>query len=141
MPLSDHEQQLLDQLEKQLRSEDPRFASSISDGGLSEDDRPGGPAVSASRLVAGALGVVAGLGIAVGAIYFGAWPIGLIGFAVMVAGGYWALTSGGESSSDARPTTAGGGAKKARPAKGQSSSGGFMDRLEDRWERRQRGER
>ena len=50
MPLSDHEQQLLDQLEKQLRSEDPRFAQNIA-----QPRNEAGSSISAKRFVGGCL--------------------------------------------------------------------------------------
>ena len=34
MPLSDHEQRMLDQIESALYAEDPKFASSVRGGGL-----------------------------------------------------------------------------------------------------------
>src|SRR5699024_7340331 len=57
LPLSDHEQQLLDQLEKQLRSEDPRFARNISETQAAAT----GPGFSAKRFVLGILIALAGL--------------------------------------------------------------------------------
>ncbi len=133
MALSDHEQQLLDQLEQQLR-EDPSFARSIS------EDQPVGPGagLSATRVVMGVVGVVIGLAIVLGAIWSGIWPLGVLGFAVMVGGGFWALSSGSSSSTGApssRPTGASG------PSAAQSrKSSGFMDRMEDRWDKRRGGQ-
>lgn len=134
MALSDHEQQLLDQLEKQLR-EDPSFARSIS------EDHPVGPGagLSATRVVIGVVGVVIGLAIVLGAIWSGIWPLGVLGFAVMVGGGFWALSSGGKG------TAAGaGGRGSAAPGGAQSGQGqksaGFMNRMEDRWDKRRGGQ-
>lgn len=136
MPLSEHEQQLLDQLEQQLRSEDPRFAQNIS-----QPRQTGGGALSAKRFVIGVLGLLAGIAITIASIYFFGMPFGaiggVIGFAVMVAGGYWAINGSSESA----PATSGTKAPTAKAAAGSaSSSSGFMDRLEDRWEKRRRGE-
>ncbi len=84
MPLSDHEQQLLDQLEKQLRSEDPRFARNISETQAAVS----GPGFSAKRFVVGILVALLGLAatifaismvnqavawIALGVVGFGSW--------------------------------------------------------------------
>lgn len=131
MALSDHEQQLLDQLEKQLR-EDPSFARNIT------EDQPVGPGagLSATRVVIGVVGVVIGLAIVLGAIWSGIWPLGVLGFAVMVGGGFWALSSGGSGTTGARGPAAPGG-KPSGP--GQKSTG-FMNRMEDRWDKRRGGQ-
>lgn len=133
MALSDHEQQLLDQLEQQLR-EDPSFTRSIS------EDQPVGPGagLSATRVVIGVVGVVIGLAIVLGAIWSGIWPLGVLGFAVMVGGGFWALSSGRGPETDASPSppTDGPGPSSAQNRK----SSGFMDRMEDRWDKRKGGE-
>lgn len=142
MPLSDHEQQLLDQLEKQLRSEDPRFAHNI------EQPRSSGPgSLSAKRFVGGVLALIAGAAVVVASIYLFALPWnvvgGVIGFAIMVFGGYWAIAG-----NDAKPaSTAAAGGKPDKPSSGgtgstanSGSSAGFMDRLEDRWNKRRQGE-
>lgn len=130
MALSDHEQQLLEQLEKQLR-EDPSFARNITE----EPVLGGGAGFSATRVVIGVVGVVVGLAIVLGAIWSGFWPLGVLGFAVMVAGGFWAMSSGGSAPS-AGPGAPGGG----RPSGAQAQKGGgFMDRMEDRWDKRRGG--
>ncbi|RBP61919.1 DUF3040 family protein [Brevibacterium sanguinis] len=136
MPLSDHEQQLLDQLEKQLRSEDPRFARNISETQAAVSS----PGFSARRFVVGILLALVGLAAAIFAItmvtHHGLWiALGVVGFGLMVAGMYWALS---------RPHTGGAAVRNERPAAGPTPQpkgpSGFMNRIEDRWEKRQRGE-
>ena len=41
MPLSDHEQRMLDQIESALYAEDPKFASSVRGGDSARTRRPG----------------------------------------------------------------------------------------------------
>ncbi len=137
MPLSDHEQQLLDQLEKQLRSEDPRFARNISETQAAVS----GPGFSAKRFVVGILVALLGLAATIFAISMVnqavAWiALGVVGFGLMVAGMYWAFSRPGRIGGGAKGST--GAAAPKSNAKG--SSGGFMSRIEDRWEKRQRGE-
>ncbi|MYM20921.1 DUF3040 domain-containing protein [Brevibacterium sp. 5221] len=133
MPLSDHEQQLLDQLEKQLRTEDPRFAHTIAQAPASQ-----GPGLSAKRFVAGILALVVGIGIAVASIFFLDLPFsaigGVVGFAVMVFGGYWAVSG----TPSARAAAAESGAEEARGGTkaAKRPTPGLMDRLEDRWDKR-----
>ncbi|WP_160666521.1 DUF3040 domain-containing protein [Pseudarthrobacter sp. ATCC 49987] len=122
MPLSEHEQKLLEQLEKQLHEDDPKFASSMgSDAGRSWSTR---------HLVIGVLATLAGvvlllLGVTIQNIF-----VGVLGFVVMGAGVYYATMRGGAGKSKAA-----GVARK--PGKPRSS---FMGNLEERWDERHRGE-
>ncbi|MCQ9367033.1 DUF3040 domain-containing protein [Brevibacterium sp. 50QC2O2] len=130
MPLSDHEQELLDELEKQLYREDPRFVQHISAA-----PKEAGGSLSAKHFVAGVLVLVAGVAIAVGSLFSLPAPwnvvVGVLGFAIMVFGGYWAVT--GTKRGPAQ-TTGSGASKPAKPA---GSAGGFMKNMEDRWDKRQ----
>lgn len=130
MPLSDHEQQLLDQLEKQLRSEDPRFASTISQAPRSAAATP-----SAKHIVVGILIMMIGVGLAIASIFFLQNPLnlvgGVVGFSVMVFGGYWAVSG---NSSTSVETAASPQSATKKSAKKQDSN--LMDRLNDRWDKR-----
>ncbi|HJA61285.1 MULTISPECIES: DUF3040 domain-containing protein [unclassified Brevibacterium] len=135
MPLSDHEQQLLDQLEKQLRSEDPRFARNISETQAAAT----GPGFSAKRFVLGILIALAGLAatiLAISLVSNSAWwiALGVVGFGLMVSGMYWAFSRPGQRQSNQT------GAKSSGRKSDSKGGAGFMSRLEDRWEKRQRGE-
>ena len=132
MALSDHEQQLLDQLEKQLR-DDPSFARSLSE----EPQLGTAGGFSATRVVIGVVGVVVGLAIVLGAIWTGWWPLGILGFIVMVAGGFWSMSSSGSQASAPTGGTAG---TARKPGTGSQRGPGFMDRMEDRWDRRRGGQ-
>ena len=52
MPLSEHEQKVLQQMEQALYAEDPRFATHITNHGLHQNKR---------RMLLGGVGVIAGL--------------------------------------------------------------------------------
>lgn len=144
MPLSEHEQRLLDQMEQQLYDDDPKLA-----GRLAEDP---GRAHTRKRLVLGALVVLAGLALVLLGVTVSQIWIGGIGFAVMVAGGVYAMTPGSsraqlgtvreDGSVQQRPkSTSRSGGLKSRFGGGSASastSGSFMDRMEQRWERRRR---
>ena len=84
MPLSDHEQRMLDQIESALYAEDPKFASSVRGGGLR--------APTARRRLQGAALFVIGLamlvsGVAFKATMIGSFPIlSVFGFIVMFGG-------------------------------------------------------
>jgi len=125
--LSEREQKLLEQMEQALYAEDPRFATRI---------RSHGDARSKRRALIGVLGVLAGLGLVfLGVLQQQIW-LGAVGFAVMVASGVWAFAptrkSGPEGVVRSDGTTA------ARPATSRPAGPGFMQRLEQRWERRER---
>ena len=129
MPLSDHEQRMLDQIESALYAEDPKFASSVRGGSLR--------APSARRRLQGALLFVLGLamlvvGVAIKATMIGGFPIlSVLGFVVMFAGVVFAITgprvTGGRDRSGAAP-----GAPRQRRQRG----GSFTNRMEDRFRRR-----
>ena len=70
MPLSEHEQQMLEQMEQALASEDPRFAHQMRGGTTL--------AVRRRRLVLGILGVVIGLALVVVAVPCTGRVIGLL---------------------------------------------------------------
>src|SRR6201996_4207978 len=90
MPLSDHEQRMLDQIESALYAEDPKFASSVRGGGLR--------APTARRRLQGVALFVLGLGMLVAGVAFRATWIGtlpilsIFGFVVMFGGVVFAIT-------------------------------------------------
>ena len=132
MPLSDHEQRMLDQIESALYAEDPKFASSVRGGSLR--------APSTRRRLQGAGLFVIGLamlvaGVAVKATMIGSFPVlSVIGFLVMFGGVVFAITGprvvGGRERSGGTP-----GAGRQRRVKG-GGTGSFTSRMEDRFRRR-----
>ena len=128
MPLSEHEQRLLDQMERQLYADDPKLASTLRGAAAGLHDR--------RRLLLGAAAVVLGMALLIGGVAAPFWPLGVVGFLVMLAGGWlastgWQLRS--TASTAGKPTGATPSKAKARP--------GFMNRIEDRWERRRDDDR
>src|SRR5580765_1276242 len=90
MPLSDHEQRMLDQIESALYAEDPKFASSVRGGTLR--------APSTTRRLQGAALFVIALAMLVAGIAIPATRIGdfailsVLGFIVMFGGVVFAIT-------------------------------------------------
>ena len=129
MPLSEYEQRVLEQMERQLTTDDPRLANTLTQRG----HRP------FTRYVVAGVGAAVGLLLlVVGAANSLPW-LGVIGFVVMFAAVAYVFAA------PQRATRSGprgvvqsdGQVKSAKPrARGKS---GFMARLEERWERR-RGE-
>ena len=129
MPLSEHEQKVLQQMEQALYAEDPRFATHITNHGLHPNKR---------RMLLGGVGVVAGLALVVLSALNGLIWLGALGFALMVAGGAYAFTPSRKTVIGA--VGADGNVRRAatgrRPGPGKAARGGFMQRLEARWDRR-----
>lgn len=126
MPLSEHEQRLLDQMERQLYADDPKLASTLRGSSSAAHNR--------RKLIVGIFAVIAGMGLLVAGVAAPLWPVGVVGFVVMLGGG-WLITSGWQ-------TRAAPAAEPTRSPKEGSSKGrpGFMNRIEDRWERRRDGD-
>ncbi len=125
MPLSDHEQKMLEQMEQALAAEDPKFASQMQGRSLAS--------IQHRRWIVGVLGVVAGLGLVLVGVNTTMW-VGAIGFAVMVGSAVYALTPPRRARLAAVKADGTPGDPAAHRKKGQRS---FMDRLDERWERRE----
>ncbi|WP_062301386.1 DUF3040 domain-containing protein [Demequina subtropica] len=115
MPLSEYEQRVLEQLERDLGS-DPKLGSAMA-----RASRPRG------RYVWAGFGVVAGLGIVVTGAVTQLVIVGIAGFVVMLAAAIWALIA-------PRPTVA--PQSPGRAAGRRKADKGFMTRMEERFERR-----
>lgn len=133
MALSEHEQRLLDEMERHLYQNDADVVSTTP--------RPGS-GVGARQVVLMILSVIVGLAIIVGGIALQVPLVGILGFVVMVAGVAWSLTRGrARASADDLPHPGREGAAAPRRAPSSNADGGtFMDRLGDRWDRRSGGE-
>ena len=148
MPLSEHEQRQLEQIEQALYTDYPKLAQSV---------RAQDPRVHYKRrVVEAAIGFVVGVGLLLAGVISKIIPVGVGGFLVMLACAMWALTSwrhmGGivsgrgvaRAQGAPRGTGEGQGAGRGRRRgrRDKSSPGlSFMERLEERWRRRQEGGR
>lgn len=130
MALSDHEQQLFDQLERELRENDPDFVSSISS---ETPESPQATQLSVRKIVLGVVAVLVGLGLIIWGVSTKIILLGVLGFLVAAGGVYWASTSDRGAKSAERTA----GASTAAPRRRESST--FMKNLEQRWDNRQGG--
>jgi hypothetical protein len=149
VPLSDHEQRQLEQIEQALYSDYPKLAQSVK----SQDPR----IHYKRRVVEAAIGFVIGVGLLLAGVISKIIPVGVGGFLVMLACAMWALTSwrhmGGIVSgrglgvarapgAPAAPGTRREGRRGKRRRRSRDRSKlSFMERLEERWRRRQEGGR
>jgi len=125
VPLSENEQRLLEQMERALYAEDPKFASAMRGAAR----RSG----SARRVLLGVAGIVLGLVVLVVGVASKAVPIGVLGFLLMLAGTAYALSAqrkGGPTG----VVNKGGTVRTSSAARRRRGS--FMQRLEERWDRR-----
>ena len=132
MPLSEHEQRLLDQIERALYAEDPKFATTVRSTDLRTHMR--------RRLRRAAFVLVVGVVLLVLGLSTNP-AVGIAGFAVMVGAlllGLSALKRLGGSGASLRAV----GGTASRPARGGTkakrvkSSSSVRERLEERWNRR-----
>ncbi|MGB5951677.1 MAG: DUF3040 domain-containing protein [Ornithinimicrobium sp.] len=130
MPLSEHEQRVLEQMEHALYAEDPRFASNL------KKSTPRGP--SRRRALLGVFLAVIGLGLVLLGVFLSQIWIGGIGFGAMVLGGVWAFSPSTAGSTNPSLSVVGGAgsAKSSGGKKKSRGSGSFMQRMEQRWDKR-----
>jgi hypothetical protein len=131
VPLSEHEQRLLEQIERALVDDDPKFASSV---------RTGDRRIKARRkLQLGALLVLVGMAVLVGGAVAPSVPLGVLGFLVAFGGlalavlNYRSATGAVEASGPAGPA----GAAPGRAGRsGKPRRQPLKNRLEERFRRR-----
>lgn len=121
MPLSEHEQRLLEQMERALYAEDPRFAASIRDTAQRAGTRRG----AGIGILVAAVGVVV---IISGLVSATPW-LGVIGFIAVLGGTYFAI-----SNVMAGPATAG-----EAPTVTEKKTG-FLRSAEERFNQRRDGD-
>jgi hypothetical protein len=126
VPLSDEEARLLHQLEQSLAAEDPDFASTLR----------GSKFMAHNRRVAilAVLGFLGGLVLLfAGAVSAMTW-LGVVGFVAMLGAAYLFMNAWkrGIGRSNEEPVRSSG--KSPKP------SGTFVDRMEERWQRRRDGD-
>ncbi|MBO2452340.1 DUF3040 domain-containing protein [Actinomadura barringtoniae] len=127
MPLSEHEQRMLEQIEQALYAEDPKFAHAV---------RSTNPQVHYKRrIVKAALGFVVGVCALMAGLVVNEGPItiaiSVTGFILMVVCCVWALSSW------KRMTGVGAEPERGSP---RPARAGFMERMEERWRKRTEGE-
>lgn len=135
MPLSEHERRQFEQIEAALRAGDPRFADAV---------RAADPRVHyRRRVIAAALGFLAGVGLLLAGVVVDIILIAVAGFVVMLACVLWAvasyrrMTGSTTGRAPAKDGTSGTGRRAAKDRRaGTQAKPGLMGRLEERWRRR-----
>ncbi|CAD5997470.1 DUF3040 domain-containing protein [Agreia sp. COWG] len=124
MPLSEQEQKLLDEMERSLYHNDADFVSAVN---------AGRGRLNYGALVLGILLAVLGLVVVIVGVIIHLPVVGLVGFAGMFAGVLLALrpAKGGIAQ---RPSS---GPRTAQSATAPANKAHLMDRLNERWDKRQ----
>ncbi len=121
MPLSEHEQRMLEQMERALYAEDPKFASALEGSGLRTFTR--------RRVYQAVAGFLVGIALLMAGMVAQLIWVSVVGFLVMLGCAALAVTAWRRS---ARPEQ-GQGHQGRHPVR---RKGRVMDRIEERWQRR-----
>lgn len=128
MPLSEHEQRMLAQIEQALYEEDPKFANTV---------RQTNPKVHYKRsIIKASVGFALGVCLLMGGVIVQQVFVGALGFLVMLGCALWGISgyrrvAGGSAEGEK--------AEAAEPKQRQKQRPGMMNRFEERWRRRQEG--
>ncbi len=143
MPLSEEELRLLEQMERALVEEDPKFASTLRGTSLRRSAR--------RRAIAAGLFFLVGIVVLMTGAVSQVWPVGVVGFLIMLASATVGLSAVKGQAAAADPRVAaqsmghpsgfsvidgGKGGRSRRHKPRPRSSGTFMERVEERWRRR-----
>lgn len=133
MPLSEHEQRLLEEMERNLYHNDAEFVASVG-------NRRGKP--NYTLIVSGILIAILGVGVVVTGVILRQPIIGIAGFIVMFVGALLAIAPPRRGGPIQEPSAAERASASMRSGAGGPRSG-FMDRMNERWDKRQddRGDR
>jgi len=125
VPLSEHEQRLLEQMERALYAEDPKFASALRGTDLRSHYR--------RRALQAAVGFVLGLVLLMTGVISQVIWVSVLGFVLMLATAVFAVSSWRRipGAGDANPAAA-----AAPKVKRKGSRRGVVERFEERWRRR-----
>ena len=134
MPLPEHEQRQLQEIEQALCRDDPKFGRLM---------RAGDPQVHYERkLMRALLGVVIGAGLLVAGVVTRRVYLEAAGVVIVLLSLVWAVASWRRYVARVRPARSRAGTKTAKGTKrrlGQTRRARMMARMEERWRRRQEG--
>ena len=134
MPLPEHEQRQLQQIEQALYRDDPKFARRI---------RAGDPRVRyARKLLQALLGVVTGAGLLGAGAVIHRVDLAAAGVVLVALSLVWAVGAWRRYVARVRPARSRARSKTAKGTKhrpGQTRRARMMERMQERWRRRQEG--
>ncbi|KUF14293.1 DUF3040 domain-containing protein [Streptomyces silvensis] len=134
MPLSEHEQRMLEQMERALYAEDPKFATALEGSGLRTYTR--------KRVYQAVAGFLVGIALLMAGMVSQLIWVSVMGFLVMLGCAVLAVTGWrkapkpGEQAPGATAPATGPGAPAGRRQQPRQQRRSMMDRIEQRWQRR-----
>ncbi|UQA33515.1 MULTISPECIES: DUF3040 domain-containing protein [unclassified Streptomyces] len=125
MPLSEHEQRMLEQMERALYAEDPKFATALEGSGLRTYTR--------KRVYQAVAGFLVGIALLMAGMVAQQIWISVVGFLVMLGCAVLAVTGWRKAHKPGeQQQAAADGGSRHRPGQRRS----VMNRIEQRWQRR-----
>lgn len=122
MPLSEHEQRMLEQMERALYAEDPKFATALEGNGLRTYTR--------RRVYQAVAGFLAGIALLMSGMVAQQVWLSVVGFLVMLGCAVLAVTGWRKAPKPGERPASGTQARQQQPRRS------MMDRIEQRWQRR-----
>ncbi|WP_419994199.1 DUF3040 domain-containing protein [Streptomyces boninensis] len=141
MPLSEHEQRMLEQMERALYAEDPKFATALEGSGLRTYTR--------RRVYQAVAGFLVGIALLMAGMVAQQIWVSVVGFLVMLGCAVLAVTGWrkaakpGEQQAEGAEASGGAAAGSSPPSRAPRGSRrqgrqrrSMMNRIEERWQRR-----
>ncbi|MEV8125537.1 spore wall synthesis complex protein [Streptomyces sp. NPDC085944] len=127
MPLSEHEQRMLEQMERALYAEDPKFATALEGSGLRTYTR--------RRVYQAVAGFLVGIALLMAGMVAQQVWLSVVGFLVMLGCAVLAVTGWRKAPKPGEQQQAAGGGPQAVRRQGRQKRS-MMDRIDERWQRR-----
>ncbi|MFE8987209.1 DUF3040 domain-containing protein [Streptomyces collinus] len=125
MPLSEHEQRMLEQMERALYAEDPKFATALEGSGLRTYTR--------RRVYQAVAGFLVGIALLMAGMVAKQVWLSVVGFLVMLGCAVLAVTGWRKAP---KPGEQAGGAAGPQARRQGRQHRSVMDRIEQRWQKR-----
>ncbi|MFK0153921.1 DUF3040 domain-containing protein [Streptomyces sp. NPDC090499] len=122
MPLSEHEQRMLEQMERALYAEDPKFATALEGSGLRTYTR--------RRVYQAVAGFLVGIALLIAGMVVQQVWVSVVGFLVMLGCAVLAVTGWRKAPKPGEQPAGPQARRQSRPKRS------MMDRIEERWQRR-----
>ncbi|MFI5629704.1 DUF3040 domain-containing protein [Streptomyces sp. NPDC051664] len=128
MPLSEHEQRMLEQMERALYAEDPKFATALEGSGLRTYTR--------RRVYQAVAGFLVGIALLMAGMVAQQIWISVVGFLVMLGCAVLAVTGWRKAPKPGEQQASGDKGERRHPRQRRT----VMNRIEQRWQRRRDGQ-
>ncbi|MHB9862461.1 DUF3040 domain-containing protein [Streptomyces sp. YIM S03343] len=128
MPLSEHEQRMLEQMERALYAEDPKFASALEGSGLRTYTR--------RRVYQAVAGFLVGIALLMAGVVAQQIWVSVVGFLVMLGCAVLAVTGWRKAPKPGEQPAGATAHTRRQPKQKPKQKRSMMDRIEQRWQRR-----